>query len=59
MMLKIVSCSDKLMWYSKLVGKVVPYLGVWEGDGYKSREPAGYVNVVRFKDAIIGPWKIE
>ena len=36
-----------------LVGKVVPYHGEWPESGYKSREPAGYTNFVRFADAEI------
>ena len=51
--LRITRCSDLLMWYAPLVGKVVPYLGEWPESGYKSLEPAGYINVVRFADAEI------
>lgn len=50
--LLITGCTDSSMWYSKMVGKEVPYLGEWKADGcFKSREPAGYVNIVWFKDA--------
>lgn len=48
--LRITRCSDSLMWYANLVGQTVPYLGTWP-EGYRSREPAGYINVVRFQDA--------
>ena len=51
--LRITRCADLLMWYAPLVGQVVPYLGEWPESGYKSREPAGYINVVRFADAEI------
>jgi len=51
--LRITRCADLLMWYAPLVGKVVPYLGEWPESGYKSREPGGYTNVVRFGDAVI------
>ena len=54
--LRITRCSDLLMWYATLVGQVVPYLGEWPEwpeSGYKSREPGGYTNVVRFADAEI------
>lgn len=52
-MLKINQCPDPLMWYHGFVGQTVPYLGVWPGEGYKSREPAGYKNIVKFDDAEI------
>jgi hypothetical protein len=52
--LLIVRCHDPLMWYAGMVGKEVLYLGTWKDDGlHKSREPAGFVNVVRPTDAII------
>lgn len=43
------------MWYSKFVGQTVPYLGEWSDtpDVYKSREPAGYINIVKKSDAQI------
>ena len=48
--LRIIQCRDSLMWYASLVGQTVPYLGTWP-EGYRSREPAGYINVVRLHDA--------
>ena len=51
--LKITKCNDPLMWYAGMVGQYVPYLGEWRGEGYKSREPAGFLNIVRFEDAEI------
>lgn len=48
--LRIVQCNDPLMWYRDKIGQTVPYLGQWP-EGYKSREDAGYLNVVRFQDA--------
>lgn len=52
--LLITGCSDPLLWYSRLVGQEVPYLGMWTDEGcFKSREPAGYINAVKFKDARI------
>lgn len=51
--LRITRSPDLLMWYAPLVGKLVPYLGEWPESGYKSREPGGYTNVVRFADAEI------
>lgn len=48
-------CPDPHMWYSGMVGQRVPYLGEWRDtpDVYKSREPAGYVNIVKKADATI------
>ena len=51
--LRIIKCNDPLMWYAGMVGQYVPYLGEWRGEGYKSREPAGFINIVRFDDAEI------
>lgn len=52
--LHITQCPDPNMWYAKLVGKDVPYLGTWPNEGYhKSREPAGFVNIVQIADAHI------
>lgn len=48
--LKITGCSDGLMWYAGLVGELVPFLRE-EHDCYLSREPAGYVNIVKKCDA--------
>lgn len=48
--LLITGCKDRLLWYSGLVGKEVPFLRE-ESDAYMSREPAGYVNFVRKADA--------
>jgi hypothetical protein len=50
--LRILKAKDPLMWYAGMEGKTVPYLGKWP-EAYKSREPAGYVNIVRFDDAEI------
>jgi hypothetical protein len=40
------------MWYAGLVGEEVPFLRE-EHDCYLSREPAGYVNIVRKADACV------
>lgn len=50
--LRITGCSDRLMWYSGLVGELVPFLRE-EPDVYLSREPAGFVNIVRKADACV------
>lgn len=50
--LLITHCSDPMMWYAKLVGQEVPYLGEWKAEKcFKSKEPAGYINIVKFADA--------
>lgn len=48
-------CDDFMMWYSGLVGHVVPYLGEWRDTPtvFKSRERAGYVNIVKKSDAVV------
>ena len=51
-MLKIIKCSDSLLWYSNLVGQCVPYLREYE-ECYMSREPDGFANIVRKEDAVI------
>lgn len=50
--LRINQCPDPLMWYAGKIGKYVPYCGTWP-EGYKSREDAGYLNIVKFEDAKI------
>lgn len=48
----ITQCRDPLMWYAGKVGQTVPYIGHWP-EGFKSREDAGYINIVKFGDAKI------
>ena len=50
--LKIISCSDSLMWYRDHVDTIVPLLRVYS-DVYLSREPAGYSNIIHLRDAVI------
>lgn len=50
-LLHIHSCNDPMMWYASEVPTLALLLGDWPGDGYKSREPAGHSNVVRYHDA--------
>ncbi len=50
--LLITQCRDHLMWYARLVGQRVPLLAI-EPDCYLSREPAGFVNIVKHSDAEI------
>ena len=49
-MLRITRCIDTSMWYAGLVGQLVPLEWEWP-EGYASREPAGYINLVHFHDA--------
>lgn len=50
--LKIIACSDSLLWYSDLVGQIVPLLREYD-DCYMSREPSGFANIVKKQDAEI------
>lgn len=50
--LLIIDCSDPYMWYAGMIGKRVPFL-YEDSNHYWSREPAGYSNIVRKKDAEI------
>jgi len=52
--LLITQCPDPLMWYANKVGETVPYEGYWP-EAFKSREDGGYLNIVKFADAIIVP----
>lgn len=45
----ILKCSDPQLWYSKLVGKKVPFLREYS-DCFMSREPTGFANIVRKED---------
>ena len=54
-MLKINGCTDNKMWYSRKIGKSVPFLG-YTPEGFKSREDksdGGYSNIVRYEDASV------
>ncbi len=48
--LRITGCTDRSMWYAGMVGEVVDLLGEDRRE-YLSREPAGYVNIVKKSDA--------
>ncbi len=48
--IKIIKCSDSMLWYRDLVGQKVPMIKEVD-EGYLSREPAGYTNIVRREDA--------
>lgn len=48
--LRIIQCSDYLMWYDKHVGAIVPFLRQ-DSEYFWSREPAGYSNIILLRDA--------
>lgn len=48
--IKINKCSDSMLWYARLVGTTVTFIREVD-EGYLSREPAGYLNIVRRDDA--------
>lgn len=54
--LKIVDCTDPMMWYAKSIGKYAVHLGEdtdARGPIYWSRDNGGYKNIVFQKDAIV------
>lgn len=48
--LLIENCSDPQLWYADFVGQKVELLRE-DSEGYWSREPSGYTNIVRREDA--------
>lgn len=52
MQLLIKQCPDKSMWYANKINQLLPYCGKWP-EGFKSREEAGHINIVKFEDAVI------
>lgn len=50
--IRIVKCSDSMMWYRDKVGKVVEYLRE-DTDYLWSREPAGYSNIIKRGDGVV------
>jgi hypothetical protein len=51
--LKIINCTDSMMWYRDSVGQTVTLARHPDSDKevYWSRESAGYLNIVHKKDA--------
>lgn len=49
-MLMITGCSNSSFWYAGKVGAVVDYLGL-DRDEFITREPSGFVNIIKFADA--------
>jgi hypothetical protein len=51
--LKIIGCKDTMMWYHNKVGETVTLAKPADADPdvYWSREPAGYLNIVKKQDA--------
>jgi len=52
---KIVRCSDSLMWYNDQIGNVFVLIERFpeDKDVYWTREPAGYLNIIKRTDVII------
>lgn len=48
--LRIVGCTDPMMWYAGLVGQLVELVRL-EASCYWGKEPSGYTNIVRKVDA--------
>lgn len=48
-MLMITGCSNSSFWYAGKAGAVVDYLG-FDKDEFITREPSGYVNIVKAQD---------
>lgn len=53
--IKILRCSDSMMWYRGMIGQnvVLARPADYDQDVYWSREPAGYLNIVDKSDAEI------
>ena len=51
--LRIIKCSDSMMWYRDMVGQTVVLARATDCDPdvYWSREPAGYLNMIYKQDA--------
>lgn len=50
--IKILRCSDSLLWYNDHIGVVVPFLAEFSTE-YLSREPSRMTNIVKKIDSII------
>lgn len=48
-MVQIRRCGDRMYWYCHLVGTWVHVERV-DLDGLWAREPAGYINIIKFED---------
>lgn len=48
--LKIIKCSNRMYWYRDSIGKLFPFVRE-ENDYYISREPTGYINIIKKEDA--------
>ncbi len=48
-LVEIKQCRDPQMWYAGKVGETIAIEQV-DRDGLWAREPAGYLNIIRFED---------
>jgi hypothetical protein len=57
MLIRIKSCSDRLLWYWHYVGKYFEVIKQYPDDNsYLVHEPSGYTNIVLEKDAEVMKW---
>ena len=48
--LKIINCTDPMLWYRDKIGHAVPYVRT-DSNFHWSRESEGYINIVYKEDA--------
>ncbi len=48
--IRIKQCSDSAYWYRDKVGTIVPFVRDGGNGEWLSREDAGYLNIVKYKD---------
>lgn len=51
-MIRIIKCESPMLWYFPHIGKSFKFIRE-DDEGYWTREPAGYLNVVRKEDAVL------
>lgn len=50
--IKIIGCSDPLLWYKEKIGDCVEFLKEYS-DCYMSRDRGGFANIIRKQDGVI------
>ena len=50
--IKVLRCSDSMMWYYHHVGETFPLLREYETE-FLTREPSGYTNIIKKMDGIL------
>lgn len=56
--LRITNCSDPMLWYSNLIGKVIDFV-MDIPEGYLSRESSGLTNIIFKDDAYVLDMDVE